>query len=240
MKYLLILFLFFITRNIYSQDSTLLDSVLKQLDLNKSKIKTEFVVSKVIPNNSNETILVIPEIVVEEEDYFEFNSYILIVNTKTGKIIHNYSEKNAWISDAVQLTEIIIDTANYQISEQNRAFGIKVKYSGSSQPNPYKSESFSLFIKSGTTLKKVLINYEILYYGGEWDTNCEGEFLAMKKIIIVSKNKTNDYFDLIVKNKITETKNMLDKNGNCNTLETFTEEKTILKFNGLEYKFFKI
>jgi hypothetical protein len=49
---------------------------------------------------------------------------------------------------------------NIQICGLKRAFGIRVKYSGSSRPNPYNSETISLFIKSGIILKKVLINYE--------------------------------------------------------------------------------
>ena len=221
--------------NVVNQKFDLLGTVLSQLNLDKSKIKNEFVVFKGIPNNPNETILVIPEIEVEEVDYLELNSYIIIANTKTGKIINKYFENNAWTSDAIRLTEITIDTAPYQISEKDKAFGICATYSGSSRPNPYEGKKISLFIKSGTSLKKVLDNYEILYYGGEWDTNCEGEFFSLEKLLIVSQNKTNDYFDFTIINNITKSKNILDEDGNCDTEEKVLNEKLMLQFNGVEY-----
>ena len=57
-----------------------------------------------------------------------------------------------------------------------------------------------------------------------------------KKVLIISKNKTNGYFDILVKNKITETTNYEDRNGNCDSKEKITTTKTVLKFNGKEYK----
>ncbi|MFK7809426.1 MAG: hypothetical protein AB8F74_16600, partial [Saprospiraceae bacterium] len=109
-------------------------------------------VTKVCPNNTKETIMVIPEVAEEEEDFFTLNSYILIVNNETGKIINKYFESSAWQSDAVILSEIIIDTAPYNISENNRAFGIRDSYYTRSQPNPYRSSNISLFIKSENKL----------------------------------------------------------------------------------------
>ena len=216
-----------------------LQYILKQLKLDRSKCKMDLVALKAIPNNPDETIVVIPEIVEEEEYYFELNSHILIVDSKTGKIKYNYFESsntNNWVSDAIQLTSIAIDTAPYQISEQNRAFGIIVRYVGSSRANPYESETIALFTKSGDTLKKILNNYEIMYNGGEWDTDCVGEFVMHKKTLIISTNKTNDYFDIIVKNKIITTKNYIDVNGECNAKEKSSTEKSLFKFNVIDYK----
>lgn len=239
MKHLLVLLSLFITLTVSSQETTFFNSVLNQLNLNKSKIKSELVVSKEIPNNPNETILVIPEIVVEEEDYFELNSHILIIDSETGNIKYSYfesSKTNNWTSDAIQLVEISIDTAPYKISEQERSFGVKVRYLGSSRPNPYESETISLFMKAGTTLKKVLNNYEILYFGGEWDTNCAGEFMKEKKILIISKNKTNGYFNILVKNTITNSKAFLNEQNECDEKKTIVKENTVLKYNDDQYQ----
>lgn len=51
----------------------------------------------------------------------------------------------------------------------------------------------------------------------------------------MSKEKTNGYFDIIVKNKITKTKNVEDKNGECDSKETSTNRTVVLKFNGETY-----
>lgn len=241
MKYCISIFLFLITTVSYSQDLDILNIVTKQLKLDKSKIKEDLFVYKTIPNNKAETIVVIPEIVDEDEEgyWFELNSYILIIDTKTGKIKNKYfesSKTNNWTSDAVVLTKISIDTAPYQVSEKIRAFGVRVHYYGMSKPNPYSSTTISLFIKSKNSLNKVLKNYTIMDYGGEWDTNCTGKFIDEKKTLIISSNKTNNFYDITVKNKITITESFEDKNGECNYKEKKTSKKTILKFNNREYK----
>ncbi len=239
MKYYISILLFLLNVISYSQDIDILNIVEKQLNLDKSKIKEDLVVYKIIPNDKTETIVVIPEVVSEGEGYFELNSYILIVDTKTGKIKNKYfesSETNNWTSDAVVLKDISIDTAPYQISDTNRAFGIRVHYYGMSKANPYSNTTISLFIKLGNRLKKVLNSFDLLNYNGEWDTNCVGEFIDEKKILILSSNKTNGFHNLIVKNQITVTKNFEDKNGGCDYKEKKTIKKTILKFNGREYK----
>ncbi|WP_143273659.1 hypothetical protein [Aquimarina sp. MAR_2010_214] len=206
--------------------------------MDKSKIKNDLIISKALPNNAKEIIIVIPEIVDEEEHYFELNSYILIVNNETGKIINTYFESsttNNWVSDAVVLTKITIDTAPYKISEKNRAFGIRVHYYGMSKANPYSNTTISLFIKSKNTLKRILKNYDVMDYGGEWDTDCIGEFIDHKKTLIITASKTNSYYNILAKNKITKTKNYIDKNNDCDSMEKVTTMKTVLKYNGEEY-----
>ncbi len=215
------------------------NTVIKQLKLNPNKIAKALIVHKELPNNVNETVIVIPEIVEEGEQYFELNSYIVIVNSVTGKIIHQYfesSKTNNWVSDAIKLVEITIDTAPYNVTTGIRAFGIRVRYVGSSQANPYENETISLFIKSENTLKNILKSYDVMNSWGEWDTNCAGEFIDENKVLIISENMTNTYVDILVKSKIIESKSYIDKNGDCDSTEKTTTEKTLLKFNGKEYK----
>jgi len=219
----------------------LVDLVLNELQIKKEQCKLEFVVEKVIPQNPDESIMVIPEIFIEEEEeyYFELNSYILIVDNKTGKIKHEFFEShktNGWISDAIQLTDITIDTAPYLIKKGKRAFGIKVRFLGSSKPNPYGSEMLSLFIKDGKTLTRVLNNFEVNADSGEWDTTCSGNFYNVKKILIISDNGTNEYRDIIIKNQVTETEAFVDKKGKCDWDIKKSTVKTALKFTGDMYK----
>jgi len=223
-----------------SEDLSLIDEVIQQLNLNKQKIKSGLIVSKIQPNNSNETIVVIPEIVGEEDEHFlELNSHVVLVNNTTRKITHKYFESyktNGWTSDAIELREITIDTAPYNITGDKRAFGIRVYYVGSSRANPYANKTISLFVKSDDTLKKVLHNYDVMDYGGEWDTSCYGEFIDVKSTLIISEEKTNGYFDILVKSKITKTKNTEDEHGECDSKEKINTEKTVLKFDGSVYK----
>jgi len=232
---LLFLFLMLLTNVVFSQDSTLLNSVIHKLGLDKSKIQNEFIVSKVWPNNAKETIMVVPEIINEEEDYFELKTYFLIVNNETGVIVNKYLDQPNLSSDAIILSHIEIDTAPYLVSENNRAFGIRVHYHTMSQANPYGNSTISLFVKSQGTLKEVLRSYEANNYRAEWNMRCDGESVAHKKILIMTTNKTNGYYDILVKNEITDTESFEDANGNCNATEKIRTQKTVLQFNGEAY-----
>jgi hypothetical protein len=220
-------------------DYTLVLSILDELRLHPLTVKMDLVTSKAMPQYPGDKIVVIPEIVDEGEHYFELNSHIVIANAHTGEITHTFFESaktNQWVSDAITLKEIKIDTAAYHVTENNRAFGIRVYYYGMSHANPYENETLSLFVESGQSLQKVLNNYSVMEYGGEWDTDCLGEFQRTEKLLILSEEQTNGWFDFLVKNKITETINEEDESGECISKETTSTKTSRLKFNGEEYK----
>jgi len=98
------------------------------------------------------------------------------------------------------------------------------------------NKTLSLFVKSGDTLKKVLRHYDVKDFGGEWDMHCAGEFTTVENIFIMSKEKTNGYFDIKVKSKITESKAYMDEKGECDAKDKITKETSVLKFNGTVYK----
>jgi hypothetical protein len=225
------------TAQVLSQ-TEIIESVLNQLKIKEKDCKVELIALKKMPNDDTESILVIPEIVSEGDHFFELNGHILIINSKTGKIINKFfesSETNEWVSDALQMVEISIDTAPYIIQKGKRAFGIKVRHLGSSEPNPYETETISLFIKNEDKLSRVLKSFEINGNSGEWDTNCAGEFTTEKKILIISDNITNEYYNVIVKNKISNSKTFINKQGDCDEKEKNQTIKTILKFENNEY-----
>lgn len=221
------------------KDYTLVLSVLNGLGLHPLEVKTALLTSKVNPQDPNEVIMAIPQIMDEGEHYFELNSYIVIVDNRSGKIRHKYYESaqtNQWVSDAIALQEIKIDTAPYLLSQGKRAFGIRLRYHGMSHANPYEKETLSLFAKRGHELQKILSNYGVLDYGGEWDTDCQGEFHRTEKTLMLLDEQTNGRFNFLVNSKITQTVNEEDGNGECISKETISTATTVLKYNGKEYK----
>lgn len=220
--------------------SELISSVFSQLNLKQEKCKKEFISVKAMPNSKELSIVVIPEINIDDKEMesFELNSYILIVNRKTGEIkseFYENSKTNEWTSDALKLTKITIDTAPYIIGKDKRAFGIRVHYLGSSKPNPYESETISLFIKNGNKLRRVLNKYEINGNFGEWDTNCTGNFTDFNSILIISNTLTNGYYDINIKTKIVKTNNFEDENGKCKSTNTKTIINSKLIFKDNQY-----
>ncbi|KAA2218820.1 PA3715 family protein [Maribacter flavus] len=217
---------------------TLINSVLMDLKLDWIQIKTDLIATKVYPENPEETIVVIPEIVDEGEHYFALNSHILIADNRSGKVTHKYFESkktNEWVSDAIELNGIQIDSTSYQISEDKMAFGVTVSRFGSSRVNPYSNKALSLFVKSGDSLVKVLSNYTVENYGGEWDGDCDGEFNETKKSLRMGQEKNNGYFDIWVDAENSYTHSFKDKNGDCLSEMKLNPKTTILKFNGWRY-----
>ena len=237
MKIKLTVFLFLVlTYNVYSQTNFDLDKVLHQLNLKRSQCEVGFIVSKQLPNGKNETIVVIPEIIKSEDTTEEYNGYILIIDSNTSKIKSKYFKPSYWTSDALILSEIKIDTAPYYVSKNKRAFGIRSSHYTLSKPNPYSSETLTLFLKKEEKLIPILDHFESKEYVGEWDMQCAGWSINEEKILILSKNKTNGFFDIIVNNKITNRKSNTNETGECIDEEKISFQKTVLKFNGKVYK----
>lgn len=216
----------------YSQ-SALAKKVMANLKPNGVNWFEELIVEKAVPNSKNEIILVLPEFLDSAEMYYSLKTWIVVVEN-SGKILSKTFVNME--SDAVVLTRFSIDTAPYQVSENSRAFGIRTVYRGSSRANPYDYESISLFIRKGNELKIILKDFVLEQFDGEWDTNCAGEFTHQDKVLIVSNNLTNGYYDITVKNKISKENTFVDKLGECDGTEVTTVEKTVLKYLNGGYK----
>ena len=60
----------------------------------------------------------------------------------------------------------------------------------------------SLYVPDGDTLVKVLDDFEVSSFTGEWGMDCEGRYTTEKKVLLVSGNSTNGYYNLLIKNTI--------------------------------------
>lgn len=208
---------------------------LKQLGIADSACHFGLVAEKVIPYSPSQSVIVIPKLIEKDEDIFVCDLYLVIVDNKTGSVVNKYHESEALVSDAIRIQSISIDFAPFKLNATTRAFGIRVLYEGDSRPNPYEREDISLFIPKGDKLINILKNYAISSITGEWDTNCEGQFVSEKKILIMANKVTNMYFDIIVKQEVTTTKNtMVD--GECKDTDTVDHHTSILKFDNSTYK----
>lgn len=225
---------------IMSLDEQIISLVISQLQLDDSKIPINLRAFKRLPNNPNEAIVLIPEIAEASEDgiYFELNTHIAIVDLTTKEITHQYFEShqtNGWISDAIQIEGTTIDTANYRVNKEIRAFGVKLYASTRSKGNPYTYTKLSLFIKSNDTLKKILNNFLVYSHGGEWDTNCAGVFFEEEKTLMMSEQKTNGYHDIVVNNKFTKSIHVADDQHDCVINNVISHPISVLKFDGKTY-----
>lgn len=226
------------SNSLIAQPSELIKKVLLNLNLQEKDCFLPFIKEQVLPDSESKSIIIIPTIAELEDDYFSLNSYVLIVETSTGFILSQFFEShktNNWLSDDLQLESIEVDLGPYNLNKETSAYGVRVKYAGSSRVNPYYNETISLFVQQKDQLKRILNNYEIKLSQGEWDGLCEGEFKEEKKTIEVTQNVTNGLFDIIIKNNITITTNT-KVDDDCIDKETYSNKTEILQFNCTEYQ----
>lgn len=216
-------------------DATRFNNVLKQLKYSSSQIHKELFTEKKMPNVEDSYIIVVPVLLGKlEDDGFSVKNTLLITDN-SGKIKNKYIDPIEFGSDAIMLSSFTIDTGLYNLNSTIRAFGVIANYTGSSRPNPFSSSDISMYYPVEKTLKKVLDNFCIGDFRGEWDTNCAGDFEESSSIIILENGKTNNLVNLKVKT-ITSIINNEEVNGDCvEDKKSKTSYKT-LKFNGKFYQ----
>lgn len=238
-------FLFVACFSIQAQDTNAtnrVENTIEQLHLDvlEETIDLEDALYKVFPDNLEETVVVIPEMVNEEDDVYELNSHIFIIDNKTGQVTHNYfesSKTNGWTSDAIFIDNIAIDTTAYKLTPTKNALGIIVTWRSMSRPNPYRQESLSLYTKEKDSLKKVLDLYTIFESSGEVNVNvCHAKFNKTVRKIHVTNLLSNNYFKLLVNEITSEEVFLKDENGECKPKEKIiSRNKEVLKFDNDAY-----
>ncbi|VVO36397.1 hypothetical protein [Pseudomonas fluorescens] len=159
---------------------------------------------------------------------------VMVFDSKTNTIVGVSREIDALKGDAIHNTGIEIDTASYRLNRDTLAFGIRTSWRGSSQPNPYSSESLRLYIAHDKSLVSVLSGLNVHEYSGEWDTRCAGEFTTRDMIMIMMQSG-RPYADLLIKEKTTKVLSREAAEGCKDVLQKTEEKKYVLKYERGRY-----
>jgi len=216
--------------------------VAKTLKIDTMIIAFDFLTEKVLPNQSDQTILVLPVFDANDEGYYEddfsLSVYILIVDNTTNEIVSEVPYPMNLCSDAVQLNGIRIDIAPYQLNDSTRAFGVVVQHYIDSRASPYSVSELYLFVKTGANLVEVLKGVEMSSFSGEMtDSYCINEETS-KNVLIILNTKTNGYYDLLLKSKVIHI-NRTAENDCEGEIVKEVAKKISYKFNGTNYQLVK-
>jgi hypothetical protein len=177
-----------------------------------------------------------------ESDYIEFDLDVLVVqqadngNTDRMTIVSRLFEEKALIHDAMRIEDIRVDTARYRLAQDARAFGLRVRYQGSSRAYPYANETLSLYVPQGPRLVKVLDALETSLRRGEWDMQCAGAFETMNLSVSLGPDNGNGYADLVLR------RTRIDSVNRPQGEECVTQEQpgrfstTTLRYEGSAYR----
>jgi hypothetical protein len=128
---------------------------------------------------------------------------VLVADSATGAVVAHTYQPSAITYDAVGLSGLAIDTARYQLTPANRAFGVRINYSGSSRVDPYEGTSLSLYVIDGQTLRPVLDRLEVDRSNGDSDGNCAGTSDVISRSIEIGPAGKDGYAALKVLEKTT-------------------------------------
>jgi len=193
------------------------------------------------PYNNDLTIVVLtyPQVGTTAENLenglLDYDVYTLVYNTKKDKIVQKLYEKGRYSSDAVVLESMTIDTARYDLTKTQRAFGISAHYIGSSHVNPMEIHELSLYLPQDKSLLPVLKDYPTLHNGGEWDGMCAGEFELVTSSLSLSSSEHHGLFDLTVYQKNIFTQ-VLQKETCIETVHKPQKTRFILVYDGTHYQ----
>ncbi|HEV3426896.1 MAG TPA: hypothetical protein VG320_03355 [Paraburkholderia sp.] len=178
-------------------------------------LDAEHAVCKAWPANEALTIAALPlPQKGSNDDTSTDDLEVLVADTASGTVIAHQFQKSAFSYDAVRFSGLTIDTARYQLTPQNRAFGIRVAHEGSSRVNPFGQTALSLYVIDGQSLRMVVDRLIVEDSGGEWDGNCAGSFSNTTRSLDLGPAGKEGYVALKGTEKSAQTVNVV-QNGDC-------------------------
>lgn len=178
-------------------------------------LDTEHAVCKVWPANEALTIAALPLPQKDNnDDQGTDDLEVLVADSASGTVIAHQFQKGAISYDAFRFSGLTLDTARYQLTPQNRAFGVRVSHESSSRVNPFSQTALSLYVVDGQSLRTVVDKFVVEDTGGEWDGNCAGTFNNTTRTLDIGPAGKEGYAALKGTEKSSGTVSVV-KNGQC-------------------------
>ena len=217
------------------KDDEQLERLLNQYKIT-ANFNSDYISCKAMPDDSAQTLIAYADRVadISDEGIGEFNLSFLTVDSTTHKLIMLNRIKEPLFSDAISLNSIELDTAPFIAVPDIRLVGLRLNYSGHSQPNPFSMTVLNLYDLKNK--KTVLDSFIVTRYRAETDTRCNADIEERKSILMMQKNKSQQYYDIQVHSNIDQY-NFSGTSENCReSKHKISQQKFMLKFDGKQYQ----
>ena len=160
---------------------------------------------KPMPNNPDSIIIAYSKLLSPVSH--EYQLLVFVLDLKSGLILGKHIDSEPSFGADGDPVDISIDTAPYNVSKSQRAFGIRVTH----QLNSWDSTTdISLYLLIGNELRQVLKNIAV-------DSRsyhlCNG--YNFKSLIVITEKQRNNFNVLLIKSQEETTDGTLTESGDC-------------------------
>ena len=166
-----------------------------------------------------------------------YNLDVALLLDDNGWAVASYNKDLAPRSDGLALQGLQIDTGRYQLSEEERAFGLRVNYHRASSTRPYEKTVLTLFVRDGKGLPPRLEGLVVderraeLSRGGE----CVGRSRTLYRTLELGNGQRNGHADLLVRTRIVDTEHFKGPAG-CESRDLAPRDSRVtLHYDGQRY-----
>lgn len=162
---------------------------------------------------------------------------LLLVDAASERIQRHLKLEKAYESDAVRFEGIAIDTARYRLAPGVRAFGLRAEHSLHSSIGAYSEDHLSLFVETGSRLRRVLHDLVVYRYSGEFsgDQCFSGTFTEIKRSVAIAPTRSHGFADLLVTTTTTEIERHA-AGDDCEETSHPVETRMLLRYDGKTYR----
>ena len=216
------------------ENETLVETVLKQVQMKPAA--DALVDCKADPENASQMIMAYADWqpAHADEGIGRYQLKILKFAKDSLKVNFVFADQDRPYSDAVALASIQLDTANYKITPDTRALGVRLAYAGQSRANPWSFSVLNLYNLKNK--RKVLDRLIVDQFQAETDTRCNAEAEARKSTLVMQRTQSNQAFNILVRSRIERYQSRGTIDHCVDSKRKFSEQSLILKFDGAQYQ----
>ena len=158
-------------------------------------------------------------------------------NTERDTLVSRLFQAEAMDEDGVAIQEIKVDTARYVLAPDARAFGLRVRYRGTTHADAFASETLRLYVAQGGKLREVLQEIELDSDSGEWNADCTGRFRQLRTMLSTRPGRNGAFADLVLSRTRTQSRAQVQDDGSCAEKAQPPQYSTVvLRYDGERFK----
>ena len=158
-------------------------------------------------------------------------------NTERDTVIGRLFQAEALDEEGVAIQEILVDTGRYVLAPDARAFGLRVRYRGTTRGDTFASETLRLYVVQAGKLHEVMQEVELDNESGEWNADCTGRFRQLRSMLSTRPNRNATFADLVIARTTVQSHGQMQEDGSCAERSQSPQYATVvLRYDGERYR----